>query len=54
MQTFFDFTPPKHLNTGVASVCGPGVRHGMYDFHSTALLVPESKAELRLDKESVP
>lgn len=51
---FFDFTPPKHLTTGDASICGPGVKRGTYDFHSTARLIGESTAELRLDNESVP
>lgn len=53
MQTFsffFDFTPPKHLTTGDASICGPGVKRGMYDFHSTARLIGESKASVKIGR----
>lgn len=35
MQTVFDFTPPKHLTAGVASVCGPRVTRSVYHFTGT-------------------
>ncbi len=50
MQTFFDFTPPKHLTAGVASVCGPRVKRSALDFRSTALLIRDGKAELSCKK----
>lgn len=50
MQTFFDFTPPKHLTAGVASVCGPRVRRGVYDSHCTLALYKKAKAGLSCRK----
>lgn len=46
MQTFFDFTPPKHLTAGVASVCGPRVKRSVYDFHSINTLSLYKAAKL--------
>lgn len=47
MQTFFDFTPPKHLTAGVASVCGPRVKTQRIRLPQHALSSYEkSKAEL--------
>lgn len=48
MQTFFDFTPPKHLTAGVASICGPRVRCSVYDMHSISALSLYKKAKAEL------
>lgn len=42
----FDFTPPKHLTAGVASVCGPRVKRSVYNFHSISTLSVYKAARL--------